>query len=168
MTEATRMNAVGSINPKTAQYNSVRSAGVRAHSVVSRSTEAVLERDRRALREKTGAPVIVKKRVKASPFPISFVFYTLVMMVILMFVVYNHSVVNELTYETGELQSKIAQAKQDNETYSLELENMYDLEYIEHVARTEYGLVKSSEVKKVYVNISEGDRAVVTDNSVYN
>lgn len=168
MTEATRMNVPASINSRTAQYNSVRSAGVRAHSVMGRSGEAVLERERRVAREKTGAPVIVKKRVKAAPFPVSFIFYTLVMMVILMFVIYNHSVVNELTYETGDLQSKIAQAKQDNETYSLELENMYDLEYIEHVARTEYGLVKSSEVKKVYVNISEGDRAVVTDNSVLN
>ena len=166
MTEATRMNVKSGINSKNAQYNSVRSKKASVTDIAATSLhrvgDVVAERNRRALREKAKEPVVVKKRVKAGPFPISFVFYTLVMMVILMFIVYNNSVVNELSYEAGELESRISAAEQENERLSLELDRKYDLTYIENVAKNELGLVKSTEVKKYFISLSDGDKVVVS------
>lgn len=166
MTEVTRMNVNGGINSKNSQYNSVRSKRTSVTDLAATSLhrvgDVVAERNRRALREKAEAPVVVKKRVKAGPFPISFVFYTVVMMVILMFIVYNNSVVNELSYEAGELERKIAAAEQENERLRLELDRKYDLTYIENVAKNELGLVKSTQVKKYYISLSDGDKVVVS------
>lgn len=162
MTEVTRMNVKNGINSKNAQYNSVRSKNASVSDVAIRVGDAVAERNRRAARERANAPVVVKKRVKASPFPVSFVFYALVMVVILMFIVYNNSVVNELSYEAGELESSISSMKQENERLSLELEKKYDLKYIENVAKNELGLVKSTEVKKYYISLSDGDKVIVS------
>ena len=167
MTDSTRMNSAKDINYNNAQYNSVRnskSSGANS-AIISASGDIAAERQRRIARERTGEPVVVKKHVKPGPFPVSFVFYTLVMMVILMFIVYNNSVVNELSYTAGELETKISKAQQENEKLSLRLEQKYDLEYIEGVAKNELGLVKSTEVKKYYISLSDGDKVIVSGKS---
>ena len=153
MTEATR------INSKSVRINA--SAGALRH----RTGTAAGERSRSAQHERTSAPVIVKKRVKAKPFPVRFVFYAAVITVMLMFVVYGNSVMNELSYEYNSLKSEIATLEHDNDNLQIQIDKKYDLDYVERVATEELGLVKSTEVVKHYVNISGGDKVVVSGNT---
>ncbi len=114
-------------------------------------------------RTKTESTLVIKKRVKAdTPFPVSFIFYCLVITVMLMFIAYSYSVVNNISYEITELEESIALGKQENERLSLELDKKNDLTYIEEVAVNKLGMVKSTEVVKHYVSISGGDRVVIT------
>lgn len=166
MTEATRMNVTNNINSRPAQYNSVRrtsASALRNVGVSHRVGETSYERTKRLDREKSNSTVIVKKRVKASPFPIRFVFYAIVLTGMLMFVIYGNSVINELSYESNDLKSSIAQLKQENDSLQFEIDKKYDLKYIENVATTELGLVKSTDVVKHYVSISGGDTVEVSD-----
>lgn len=167
MAENMRMYENRGINTRTAQYNNVRrhSASVSdmAYVAVEKIGDAVAARNRRAARERAEAPVVVKKRVKAAPFPVRFVFYALIATVMLMFIVYTNSVVNEISYDIGDLEAKISQTKAENEKLSIELDRKYDLKYIENVATTKLGLVKSTDVVKHYVSIS-GDEDVVIAN----
>ncbi|MBE6680978.1 MAG: septum formation initiator family protein [Ruminococcaceae bacterium] len=165
MTEATRMNVTNNINSREAQYNGVRrtsASALRDERVSTRTGTSTLERTRRKNREKANAPIIVKKRVKASPFPVRFVFYAVVLTIMLMFVIYGNSVMNELSYESNSLKSEIALLEQENDSLQFEIDKKYDLKYIEEVATTELGLVKSTDVVKHYVDISGGDTVEVS------
>ena len=165
MAQNTRMHETGSINRTYSKYNSVaRDASVSGavSTAAEKIGEAVASRNRRIARERASAPIIVKKRVKASPFPMSFVFYSVVMTVMLMFVVYSNSVVNEVSYEINDLETKISAAEQENEKLSIALDKKYDLADIERIATTELGLVKSTDVVKHYVSISGGDKVTVS------
>lgn len=162
MAENVRMYEDRNINKKYSQYNNSVSVSDIASTAAERLGDAVAERNRRLQRERASAPVIVKKRVKAAPFPVSFVFYALVMTVMLMFLIYGNSVVNEISYEISDLKAGISAAEQENENLRIELDKKYDLAYIEDVAVNELGFVKSTDVVKHYVSISGGDKVVVS------
>ena len=148
--EVTRNSGINSVS---AQYN----------KTALNSSEAVLERKRTAARAKTGGTVIVNQRVKAkSAFPVGFIFYSLVVTVMLMFIAYSYSVVNNISYEIRDLEESIALNKQENERLVLQLNKKNDLTYIEKEAVNRLGMVKSTEVEKHYVSISGGDKVVIT------
>lgn len=155
------------INSMRKKYNTSRQGNTlvpdMAMDAAERIGEAVAARNRRVAKERAEAPIIVKKRVKASPFPISFLFYALVVTAMLMFIAYSNSVVNELSYEIGDLKSEISTLKYENDKLDIELEKKYDLEYIEEVAIKELGLVKNTEVVKHYLNMSDGAEVVVSE-----
>lgn len=167
MANNSEMYTRSGINRTSVKYNSVRNERISVSDAASiaaeRIGEAVAERNRRARIERANAPVIVKKRVKASPFPISFLFYALVMTVMLMFIAYSNSVVNEISYDIGDLEAQISDIKAENEKLSVEIEKKYDLKYIEEVATTKLGLVKSTDVVKHYISIAADDEVVVSD-----
>lgn len=167
MAAEARMNTNRNINHNNAKYNSVRHGSVSVSDIASGAAErlgdAVAARNRRVARERANAPVVVKKRIKAGPFPVSFVFYALVVTAMLMFIAYGNSVVNELSYEIGDLETKISELRYENDKLDIELEKKYDLQYIEEVATKELGLVKSTEVVKHYLNMSDGDEVVVSE-----
>ncbi len=169
MTESTRMYENRNINTGRNKYNNIRkqnaSVADAATTAVGRLGDAIEARNRRIQREKASAPVIVKEYVKARPFPVRFVFYALVATLMLMFIIYTNSVVNEISYDISDLEAKISQTKAENEKLSIELDKKYDLKYIEEVATTKLGLVKSTEVVKHYVNISGGSDVVIANDT---
>ncbi len=115
-------------------------------------------------REKARQPKVIERTVKSKKdFPIGFVFYAIMITAVLMFVVYSHSVVNEISYDINGLETEIANYKLENERLSIELEQKNDLKYIEEVATTKLGMVKSTDVVKHYVSISGGDKVVVSE-----
>lgn len=158
MAQNAEMRKVTNINATATQYNVVRGNTQTATELIG---TAIASRRRQKAREKASAPVIVKKRIKSTPFPVSFVFYALAMTLMLMFLVYSNSVVNEISYDINELESAISETKQENEKLSVELDKKYDLKYIEEVAQGELGLVKSTDVVKHYINVSGGDKVSV-------
>jgi hypothetical protein len=89
------------INSVSAQYNRTSRAG-----------NAVLERKRVNARTGNGSSVVADKSVKSgSAFPVSFIFYSLVVTVMLMFIAYSYSVVNNISYEIGELEETIMRSQ---------------------------------------------------------
>ena len=145
----------------------VRKSGINSaanqYNRTSGSAGAVLERKRARARTGRAASVVAGKTVKSgSAFPVSFIFYSLVVTVMLMFIAYSYSVVNNISYEIGALEESIAAAKQENERLSIELDKKNDLTYIEDAAINKLGMVKSTEVVKHYVSISGGDKVVIT------
>ena len=167
MADNTGMYKSRGINNMRSQYNTVGHGNVSvsdaAVNAAERIGEAVAARNRRVAKERANAPIIVKKTVKSSPFPISFIFYALVVTAMLMFIAYSNSVVNELSYEIGDLKTEISTLKYENDKLDIELEKKYDLGYIEEVATKELGLVKNTEVVKHYLNMSDGDEVVVSE-----
>ncbi|MBQ7399416.1 MAG: septum formation initiator family protein [Clostridia bacterium] len=167
MADNTRMYENRNIKGAHSQYNNVRRQNVSvsdmAYVAVEKLGDAVAARNRRVARERAEAPVVVKKRVKSAPFPVRFVFYALIATVMLMFIVYTNSVVNEISYDIGDLKTKISETRAENEKLSIELDKKYDLKYIEEVATKELGLVKSTEVVKHYVSISGNDDVVIAN-----
>lgn len=151
------------MNSSKREYTDVRSRGTAAGEVSNGFAERLGEYVRAKRREKAREPKIVTRRVKAKPFPIGFVFYALMITMVLMFVIYSHSVVNEISYDINGLESKITEYRLENERLSLELEQRNDLKYIEEVASTRLGMVKSTDIVKHYVSISGGDKVVVSE-----
>lgn len=142
----------------------INNANVQYNRTAVSSRVGTLERPRSVERTRTGSAVILKKKVKPqSPFPISFIFYCLVITVMLMFIAYSYSVVNDISYDISELEEGIAVSKQENERLTLELDKKNDLTYIEDVAVNKLGMVKSAEVVKHYVSISGGDKVIITE-----
>ena len=171
MTDSTRMYQNRNINATETQYNNVRRQNVSVSDMAStaahRLGDAVAARNRRVARERAAAPVIVKQRVEAGQFPVRFLFYTLIATVMLMFIVYTNSVVNEISYDISDLEAQISATKAENEKLSIELDRKYDLKYIEEVATTKLGLVKSTDVIKHFVRISgDSDVVIANDTSV--
>ncbi len=151
------------ISSSNKEYTDVRKRSGVAGEVASGFAERLEEYVRAKRREKAREPKIVTRKVKANPFPIGFVFYALMITVVLMFVVYSHSVVNEISYDINGLEAQITEYKLENERLSLELEQRNDLKYIEEVASTRLGMVKSTDIVKHYVSISGGDKVVVSE-----
>ncbi len=153
------------IKTTSAKYNSERkqsdfySAAARASEYVG---DAICEKRRQIARERANAPAIVTKKVKAKPFPISFVFYALILSCVFMFICYNYSVINDISYDTQALESQINLLKEENNRLKISLDTRNDLEYIEEVAVTKLGMVKSTDVAKHYVSLAHEDSVVVT------
>ena len=167
MSETRYAERYNGINATGKQYNrtSDRTIGT---SLIGSAAEYVgnleAQRRRRIAREKANAPIIVKKRVKAEAFPVGFIFYAAIVTLVLMFVVYSYSVVNDTTYEIGELETKLSEAKEENERLSLKLEERNNLADIEQYATETLGMVKSTDVIKHYVNVNGGDEIEINEN----
>ena len=166
MTDYTRNYQNTGINAGSSKYNNVRRQNVSevAYGAVERLGDAVAARRQRVARERALSPVVVKKYVAAKAFPVRFLFYALIATVMLMFIVYTNSVVNEISYEISDLEAKIADTRAENEKLSIELDRKYDLKYIEEEA-TKLGLVKSTDVVKHYVNISGTEDVVIANDT---
>lgn len=134
-------------------------------NVLGQVGEAVNEKRRQIRREKASTPIVIRNKVKAKPFPVSFVFYALILTVTFMFIAYNYSVVNDISYETTKLEAEIRTQKQENERLTVALEKRNDLSYIEDVAVNKLGMVKSTDVVKQYVSLSGNDKVEVSENN---
>ena len=82
-----------------------------------------------------------------------------------MFIAYNYSVVNEISYETADLEDEIEYYTKENEVLSVQLEKKNDLAEIEKIASEKLGMVKSTDVYKQYVSLSGSDKTVVSESS---
>ncbi len=162
------------INSGRAKYNRERVQGTeryfdnfgeygRQKSIPEALGELVSLHRKNKARQEAMRPLYNRKKVKQSkPFPFGFVFAAIAVSAALMFIVYNMSVINEISYETVALQEQIEYYELENQRLSVELEQKNDLAYIEKVASTELGMVKSTDVSKHYVSLTGNDKTVVT------
>ena len=137
-----------------------------ASAVAEHVQERILEGKRERARARANAPVIVRSKGHKKPFPVSFVFYSVVLSLVFCFLIYNYSIINSMSYENESIQDEIELLSQENEQLSILLDKRNDLNYIEEYAINELGMVKSTDVVKQYVSLSGSDNVVVTQENM--
>ena len=148
---------------KRSAYN--RSASKSEYTVGAAVGELVATAVRNARRAKSLEPSYSIHKVKAKPFPFGFVLSAAIITVTFMFIACNYSVVNEISYETADLEDEIEYYTKENEVLSVQLEKKNDLAEIEKIASEKLGMVKSTDVYKQYVSLSGSDKTVVSEGS---
>lgn len=160
------------INTQNAKYTNVKALDDQltfsyvASYAAEYVQERILERKREKARERANAPIIVRSRGKRKPFPVSFVFYSVVLSLVFCFLCYNYSLINSISYENQSIKDEIEMLTQEKEQLSILLDKRNDLSYIEEYAINELGMVKSTDVVKQYVSLSGSDNVVVTHENV--
>ena len=128
----------GNINNRSAKYNNDRaydyenlSFSAIAEAAAEYVGERILEGKRERARERANAPIIIRNKGKKKPFPVSFVFYAVVLSLVFVFLVYNYSLINSMSYENERIEAEISELEDKNAMLSLELDKRNDLAYIE-------------------------------------
>ena len=89
--------------------------------------------------------------------PIATITLTIICTLLAMIMVYSFTQNHEATADLAALQNTVDQLSAENRDLSLALEEKDNLAVIEHLARTEYGMVGEEELQKRYLNLSAGD-----------
>ncbi len=96
-------------------------------------------------------------QTEGKPFPVAFIFTTLLCSMLFLYMIYNLVRINEYTIDISSLNKKMSTLTAAQTELTLKLERKNDLVEIERVATQEYGMVKRDKVTKQYVNAGSGD-----------
>jgi Septum formation initiator. len=167
----------GADRTRTGEYTGERSASgeLRRRRTVSRTPDMSNPQARReAPSVSLGAvgrvSAQIKAKVKAAeprihtipqterkPFPVAFIFTTLLCSFLFMYMIYNIVRINEYTIDVSALKDQLSTLTTTQTELTLKLEKKNDLVEIERIATQEYGMVKRDKVTKQYVNVGDGD-----------
>ena len=98
------------------------------------------------------------------PFPLAFVFTSLMCSLLFMYMIYNLVRINEYTINISSLKDQLSDLTTSQTELTLKLERKNDLVEIERIATEQYGMVKRDKVTKQYVNVGDGDVIEAEDN----
>ncbi len=101
-----------------------------------------------------------KTYTKKSPFPLSAIFMTLILGMVLAFVVHSSVRINEANSALSDLQAGIALQNAELRALELEIETKNDLRVIEDIAVNQLGMTKKDNINKEYISLSEEDSVV--------
>lgn len=85
--------------------------------------------------------------------------------VVVMMIIYSFSAISEFKQEISSLENKKAELTEEISELSLRMDMKEDIRTIEKIATEELGMVKSNRVESKYINLTEGDRIEVVNNS---
>lgn len=94
---------------------------------------------------------------------ISYVFFTLVIIIIMAYVVHLSVEISELNSSISDCKNKLVELRGKQNDLEFRKENLYDLEEIERIAREEYGMVNSDRLPKEYITSENGDSIQLMD-----
>ncbi len=170
ISRSTNINAQSGKYNREKAYNSYNNSALSLSYIAETAAdyvgERILEGKRERARERANAPIIVRNKGKRKPFPVSFVFYSIVLSLVFVFLVYNYSLINSMSYENERIEAEISALSDKNEQLALQLDKRNDLAFIEEYAVNELGMVKSTDVAKQYVSLSGSDNVVVTEENI--
>ena len=95
------------------------------------------------------------------PFPIGIAFFVIIFTVFLMMCVSNYVALNENTREVSELKAELEVLKAEEKKLNAELDKKYDMVEIERYATEQLGMVNSSDVDKMYIEVSDDEKIEV-------
>lgn len=104
--------------------------------------------------EDRGARVVTRSIASSSPIPFSYIFSLLLVAAVFMYVVSLYVQVEEYTRSIDDMESHIAELKEEATQLEVQLESKYDLDEVERIATQEYGMVVSSTLPKKYISVS--------------
>lgn len=105
--------------------------------------------------EDRGARIKATKVASKSPIPFAYILSLLLVAAVLMYVVSLFVEVQEYSRSIDEMESRIAELKEESTRLEVQLESRYDLDEVERIATQEYGMVVSSTLPKKYISVSE-------------
>lgn len=107
--------------------------------------------------EDRGVRIKATKVASKSPIPYAYILSLVLVAAVLMYVVSLFVEVQEYSRYIDEMESRIAELKEESTRLEVQLESRYDLDEVERIATQEYGMVVSSTLPKKYISISESE-----------
>ncbi len=105
--------------------------------------------------EDRGVRIKATKVASKSPIPYANILSLFLVAAVLMYVVSLFVEVQEYSRSIDEMESRIAELKEESTRLEVQLESRYDLDEVERIATQEYGMVVSSTLPKKYISVSE-------------
>ena len=105
--------------------------------------------------EDRGVRIKATSVAAASPIPYAYIVSLILLAAVLMYVVSLFVEVQEYSRSIDEMESRIAELKEQSTRLEVQLESKYDLDEVERIATQEYGMVVSSTLPKKYISVSE-------------
>ncbi|MBE6712873.1 MAG: hypothetical protein E7580_05055 [Ruminococcaceae bacterium] len=104
--------------------------------------------------EDRGAKVVTRSIASVSPIPIAYILTLFLVAMVFMYVVSLYVQVEEYSRSIDDMESRIAELKEESTRLEVQLESKYDLGEVERIATQEYGMVVSSTLPKKYISVS--------------
>lgn len=108
-------------------------------------------------------PFHAEREKAASPFPISYIFFILILTAIMVYVVHLYIELSELDATLSECNNTLVELKSENNDLQFEKNRLYNLEEIERIAREEYGMVSADQLPKEYITSGGGDHIQILE-----
>ncbi len=105
--------------------------------------------------EDRGVRIKATNVAASSPIPYAYIISLILLAAVLMYVVSLFVEVQEYSRSIDEMESRIAELKEESTRLEVQLESRYDLDEVERIATQEYGMVVSSTLPKKYISVSE-------------
>ncbi len=153
---AGRQNAVRT--PNMAKNNRMRADA--AVSVGQVNGGAVADKPKSPKKPKPKLHIVSTASVHS--IPLTSIIIACIATALLFYIVYNIVSLNEMTLRLAESQSQLTELIKTEKELSLKLEMKNDLLDIEQIATEEYGMVKSDQVVKKYINIEGEDKIEIS------
>ncbi len=122
--------------------------------------EALLEVHKQ--REKERLRIVKARGEKKQPI-FGIMMTALIFTILFMFIMWTSAQINESTQAIGDLQTRLTQLTDREKELNFLMEKKNDLRVIEEMASLEYGMVKSDNLTKQHVNISNEDKIEVSE-----
>ena len=107
--------------------------------------------------EDHGAKVVTTAVASATSIPAVYIFSLVLVAVVFMYVVSLSVQVEEYSRSIDDMESRIAELKEESTRLEVQLESKYDLGEVERIATQEYGMVVSTNLPKKYISISSSE-----------
>jgi cell division protein FtsB len=116
-----------------------------------------------SVRRTISAPVPTEREKAASPFPISYIFFILILTAIMVYVVHLYIEIADLDATLSEYNNALVELKGEQNDLEFEKNKLYNLEEIERIAREEYGMVSADLLPKEYITSDDDDKIQIID-----
>ena len=98
---------------------------------------------------------VVTRKAAAKPMPIAVIFACILIAAFFMYTLSLSVKIEEKKQDIDAMKTKITALKDEATKLEVQLENKYDLDEVERIATSEYGMVPASALPKKYVTISQ-------------
>ena len=109
------------------------------------------------------ARIPVAKEKAATPFPMSYIFFIVILTVIIVYVVHLYIYKADMEASLAESRNMLTELKNEKIELEFEKSKKYNLEEIERIAREEYGMVNRDQLHKEYYTPENSDKVEVLE-----
>ncbi|HPE95838.1 MAG TPA: hypothetical protein PLT66_07230 [Bacillota bacterium] len=152
-------------NKKT---SNVLSGSQKGRTAVQKKSDAVVRVTKNVVKAYGKRPTrsvriaTVKKKEKA-PFPTAIVFTSIMVTTLILYTIINYAQINTMGNEIAELRTSVSELQKSETTLQSKLNLRYNEANIEQIATERLGMVKSSELERKYVDLTNEDKTEIAE-----
>lgn len=113
------------------------------------------EKDVAAVGEDRGIRVVTRAVARKAPAPLAMIFSCVLIAAVFMYMLSLFVQIEEYSYSIDQMESQIAELKEEATQLEVQLESKYDLDEVERIATQEYGMVAASTLPKKYISVTQ-------------